>query len=271
MVSYENVDDKLLSRLKNHGFQTVKTKTKYEKTRFQGISTVILFNTGKLLVQGTKESVESTRKILEFLGIPSKEKKFHGLAVGSDETLKGDTFGGIVVAGFLADDTTREQLIDLKVRDSKRLTTAQVCELAKKLIEIYPGHYSVESLFPKEYNKLNTRKNVTEILNDLHLKCYKKLIGRKRIIHIVDKFPGCQVGDIIEAKAESRYYEVAAASCIARYFGLKQIRELEQRAGLIIPLGSTNVYSALIHLKKKSLNPADYVKLEFKNVRELFG
>ena len=143
-----------------------------------------------------------------------------------------------------------------------------IVKLAKTLIEKYPKNYHVENLSPKDYNKLNVKMNVTQIMDLLHKKCYTKLA--RTAVHIVDKYPGCSVGNIMETKAESKYYEVAAASIIARYFGLMQIRTLEMKAGFFIPFGSSNVESALLEIRKKSLDPSKLVKMKFRNVIRFF-
>lgn len=268
MVSIDGVKESQLKKLKKFGYSEEPVKSDREAARYKGDATLVLFNTGKLLIQGSKESVAEAKKIADFIGIGEKPR-FSGLAVGSDETLKGDTFGGIVVCGFKADDKIREELKVMGVRDSKELLKPQIVELAKVLVEKFPKNFHVENIFPKEYNKMNTIMNVTGIMDSLHKKCYSKL--SRTAVHIVDKYPGCSVGNIIEKKAESKYFEVAAASIIARYFGLKQIRELEMRSGFFIPLGSTNVESALLELQKKSLQPSDYVKMKFKNVEKYFS
>ncbi len=272
MASYENIDEKKLKKLKKYGYEEIVPKTKYETARFKGPASIVLYSTGKLLVQGKEENIEEARKLLEYLEIIKKEKKDlkkYGLAVGTDETLKGDTFGGLVVAGFKADKEIRDELKALGVKDSKKITNPKIVELAKTLIEKYPKNYHVESLFPEEYNKLNIKMNVTEIMDKLHKKCYSKL--SKNAIHIVDLYPGCSIGNIREKNAESKYLEVAAASIIARYFGLVQIRQLEQKAGFFIPMGSTHIEAALLELKKKSLNPKYFVKMKFSNVEKLFS
>ncbi len=267
MVSIDNVTEKSLKRLKKYGFKEEKPKSDRELIRYAGATTLTLFKTGKLLIQGSEQDVKETKKIAEFLGI-GESPKFSGVAVGTDETLKGDTFGGIVVCGFKADDSIRDELKEIGVRDSKSLLKPEIVRLAKELIEKFPDNYHVENIFPKQYNKLNIKMSVTEILDQLHKKCYNKLA--RTAVHIVDEYPGCSVGNIVEKKAESKYFEVAAASIIARYFGLKQIRELEMKAGFFIPLGSSNVESGLLELRKKSLDKADYVKIKFKNVIKFF-
>jgi len=124
------------------------------------------------------------------------------------------------------------------------------------------------ALYKKRLKKLNVKMNVTQIMDLLHKKCYTKLA--RTAVHIVDKYPGCSVGNIMETKAESKYYEVAAASIIARYFGLMQIRTLEMKAGFFIPFGSSNVESALLEIRKKSLDPSKLVKMKFRNVIRFF-
>ncbi len=272
MVCFDNIKEENLKKLNKYGFEKIKIKSKNEKARFIGKTTLVLYKTGKLLVQGKKESVEEVEKLIEFLGIAENKKGFSGIAIGSDESLKGDTFGGIVVAGFKANDEIRCVLKDIGVKDSKKLFNPDIAKIAQEIIEKYPNNYHIENIFPKEYNKMNIRSSVTEILNVLHTRCYAKLAkGKdKNIIHIVDLYPNCSVGNIRQTGAESKYLEVAAASVLARYGALAQIRELESKSGFFIPMGSTHVESALLEIKKKSLNPEDFVKLKFSNVVKFF-
>lgn len=271
MAAYDNVSEAEARKFKKYGYSEDKITSKHELMRLSGSAKIILYKTGKLLIQGKKESVDEADKIAKFLGI-GKKSNYSGISIGTDETLKGDTFGGIVVAGFMADDEIRKNLKELGVKDSKTLHNPDIVKLANQLIAAYPDNYHIESMLPKEYNKLNIKHNVTEMLNLMHEKCYKKIAGRKTgIMHIVDMYPNCSVGDIKEPRAESKYPEVAAASIIARFGALMQIRELEQKAGFFIPLGSTHVESALLELKKKSLSPEDYVKLKFRNVEAFFS
>ncbi len=267
MVSFDNVTQNDLKKIKKYGFIEKKGKSAAELMRYEGECTLVLYKNGRLLLQGKKDAVENTKKILGYHSI-SNETRNIGLSVGSDETLKGDTFGGIVVCGFKSDDIIRDDLKSMGVKDSKELTKPQISELAQALIAKYPGNFHVENVFPKEYNNYVTKMNVTKLLDMLHEKCHKKL--SKTAIHIVDLYPGCSVGDIKETKAESKYPEVAAASIIARYYGLMQIRELEKKAGFFIPFGSSNVEPGLLEIKKKSLNPYDFVKMNFRNVQEFF-
>ena len=85
---------------------------------------------------------------------------------------------------------------------------------------------------------------------------------------VVDKYPGCNVGDVQEEKAESKYVEVAAASILAREAALKQLNYLSVQAGFRTPKGSTHVRLALDELKERKLNLKKFVKIGFSNVKE---
>jgi ribonuclease HIII len=187
-----------------------------------------------------------------------------GDIIGSDESLKGDTFGGIVVAAVKADDQTRKKLIQLGVQDSKQLTDHACLKLAKQIEKI--AGFCVQNIFPQEYN--NFKENQTVLLDKLHKKCYTDL---KPGTHIVDKYPGCKVGDIIVIKADAKYVEVAAASIIARATALQQLKELSHRAKFTVPKGSTHVQHALEKIKQFNLPPKQFVKLNFKNVRNFLS
>ncbi|MBR9683122.1 hypothetical protein GOV03_01125 [Candidatus Woesearchaeota archaeon] len=182
-----------------------------------------------------------------------------GVIIGSDESLKGDTFGGIVVAAVKADDNSREKLTQLGVMDSKRLTIKKVLMLEKEIKKLV--EFKVRNVFPEEYN---TRK-ITPWLNKLHQECYTALKPGKQV---VDKYPGCTVGEIVETKAEDKYVEVAAASILARAAALKQMDFLSEQANFTLPRGSTHVQPALVELKKRGLDFNKFVKVDFRNVKE---
>jgi ribonuclease HIII len=184
--------------------------------------------------------------------------------VGTDEAFKGDTFGGLVVAGVRADDEQRQALVALGVQDSKKLKAGQVALLAAGIMKSFPFYYI--ELSAADYNDRIAEYGLTRLLNMLHAKCYSELKA-KGSKHIVDRFPGCSVGDIAIERAESEHPEVAAASIIARQVGLEQMQRLSLAAGFCIPLGSTHVLEALEMLKQRGLSGREFVKLHFKNVK----
>ena len=267
MSVFKNVKKEDLVKLKEFGFYTVPTKTEHELARLQTqTTTIILFKSNKLLIQGKPDIVQREVELLKKLKLgqevkPPKFKEEHGTIIGSDEALKGDTFGGLVVAAVKANDEQRKKLLELGVADSKTLTDEEIATLAKKL-EHY-ATFEIKNIYPNEYNEF--KGSQTELLNKLHHQLYNDLKPGR---HVVDKFPGCKVGDIAETKAESKYVEVAAASILARSHALKQLQDLSTEIGFPIPKGSAHVESALKQLKKHHTHPKNFVKLNFRNVKK---
>ena len=250
------------------GFLPEELKTIYEERRLRkkGVI-VILFTSGKLVLQGKEEEVEQLAAELEKAKIGQREKELHflqekGWVIGSDEALKGDSFGGLIVAAVKADDNLRITLMELGVKDSKKMSDAEVLQMAEKIKQKVPC--VIKSLTPEEYNQF--QGNVTVLLNKLHEESAVELKPGK---HIIDKYPGCNVGDLQTEKAESKYLEVAAASVLARAAGLAQLDYLSKEAGFTIPKGSTHVQFALEEMKKRNLNPRQFVKLHFSNVQKM--
>ncbi|MEK6853587.1 MAG: hypothetical protein AABX64_02795 [Nanoarchaeota archaeon] len=264
MTVFTDVTKESLQKLK--GFSPEKIKTIYEELRLKKDgATLILYTSGKLLLQGRQDAVEKIARELEKKSVgdrtkPESFRKESGWIIGTDESLKGDTFGGLVVAGVKADNQLREKLIEIGVADSKTLADTEILVMAEKIKRTAPCE--VRSVLAEEYNRV---KDVTALLNRLHQECAAYLLPGK---HVVDKYPGCTVGEIQEEKAESKYAEVAAASILARAGALQQLDYLSAMAGFRIPKGSTHVKLALFELKERGLDFTKFVKTDFKNVKE---
>jgi len=267
MVVFKNVKREDL--LKLNGFNEEELKSVYEELRLvKGIGkrnvVLILYSSGKLLLQGDLREKEKLAEQLKKLGIGEEIKlpRFRaekGLVIGSDESLKGDTFGGLVVAGVKADDEARKKLKELGVADSKKLSDKEILVMAEKIKKMVDCE--IRNVFPEEYNK----SKMTVLLNRLHKECYDYLKPGK---HVVDKYPGCRVGDMMVEKAEDKYVEVAAASVLAREAALKQLDSLSMKAGFHLPKGSTHVKLALHELNERGLDFEEFVKVGFNNVKE---
>ncbi len=265
MAVFTDVEKEDVSKLLNKGFAEEGIKSIHEELRLRkGGVALILYNSKKLLLQGKGEEVDKVAELLKKMGLKKEEKtkfrKESGWVIGTDESLKGDTFGGLVVAGVKADSRIREQLQELGVADSKLLSDKEILLMAEKIKHVAPCE--IKSLLPEEYN---CRVPVTALLNRLHQECAVFLLPGK---HVVDKFPGCTVGDVQEEKAESKYLEVAAASVLARSAALQQMDYLSLQAGFNLPKGSTHVKLALQQLKEKGLDFRKFVKVDFSNVKE---
>lgn len=259
-------------------------KNSYERIRYTYLnSSIILYTSGKLVIQAKKSQEEiflvlckqhkltlqpnSTKK--------SQEEDFDTSVflanvtciIGSDETLKGDTFGGLVVVGALFFKNEESLLQQAGVKDSKLLTDLDCTRIAQQLLKQFPQRFSVQNIFPKEYNSFQQQESLTGLLNRLHMQVGVELKKQEpEAFHVVDKYPGCLAGDMSVTKAETHYLQVAAASIVARHFALEQLGELSQRAGFILPKGSTHVKEALQKLIKNNLKKEEFVKVHFKNV-----
>lgn len=264
MAVFTNVKKEDLEKIKSFSKDT--PKTVHEELRLKkGNVALVLYYSGKLLLQGKKEEVAKIAKELEKLDFQlEKAEAFRnesGWIIGSDEALKGDTFGGITVAAVKADDKLRKKLQELGVQDSKKLSDHEILRIADEIRKIVPCE--IKSIFPEEYNQ--HKGKVTLLLNRLHQEAGQYLKPGK---HIVDKYPGCNAGDIQTEHAESKYVEVAAASILARDAALKQLNSLSILAGFHLPKGSTHVKLALMELKHRKLDFTKFVKIDFYNVKE---
>ena len=266
MVIFLNVPPEAITKLVKFGFKKESVKTIHEAARLkQGSVTAVLYNSGKLLLQGNASEVDAfTVKIRKIkIGeevLSEKWNKETGWIIGSDESLKGDTFGGVVVAAVKADAKGREELVKLGVKDSKLLADKEILPLADKIRPVVSCE--VRSILQEEYN---VSGGITGILNYLHSECAKYLAPGQ---HVVDKYPGCTVGDVREEKAESKYLEVAAASILARAAALKQLSYLSTQAGFALPKGSAHVIYGLNELQERGSPFHKFVKMDFKNVKE---
>lgn len=271
MAVFLNVTKEDLGFLLTMGFGTVTPKSEYEAARYSGPCSVILYSSGKLVVQGKDPIIAAIAKQLEDKGAELVRtiefEDEYGWVIGSDESLKGDTFGGLTVAGVAANEELRNTLRLIGVQDSKIIADADIPSLAQQIRDKLP--HSAQSILPFEYNGFTQ----TALMNGLHAEVKNDLAQHitEKFIHVVDKYPGCTEGDVAVTKAESRYLEVAAASILARDAALSQLRVLGMEAGLVLPKGSTHVKEALLALKEKGLDPRKFVKMHFRNVQAVFS
>lgn len=269
MAVFTDVYEEDIEKLLASGYTAHPIKTIYEVCRFKKDSVnLVFYKSGKLLIQGKDDVTDKIVKEIKKLKIgryqePIKFLKEEGWIIGSDESLKGDTFGGITVAAVKADDHIRKKLLEIGVADSKKLADSEIKVLAEKIKNIAPC--KIISMLPEEYN---IHDGITDLLNALHKECAKELYPG---VHIVDRYPGCLVGNIQTEKAESKYLEVAAASILARDAGLKQFVYLEEKLGFRPPMGSTHVTEGMLKLKEKNLPPEKFLKMHFANVAKIFG
>lgn len=275
VVSRKLKDEKAIDVLPEYGFVDQALKSMYEVRRLAGNGTVVLYSSGKLVIQGKDNIVTEVEKIIFGKAGAKDEKRFDDSEIvrtGGDECLKGDTFGGLVVCCIKADRKLRRQLFSLGVTDSKKIADSKIMKMGAQILRVLGNeNVSVVELYPAEYNqRYNKYGSVTRILNSMYMKAMSEIGGADECV--VDQYPGCRVkGCKSVEKGESKYIEIAAASVIARYRGLLQIDSCSKRAGFDLPKGSTHVKWALIRLKRENKKFDEFVKIHFRNVAKFLG
>jgi ribonuclease HIII len=185
------------------------------------------------------------------------------LYAGSDESGKGDYFGPLVVATFGCSAGDYQTLIDLGVRDSKKLTDKRIISIAESIMTQFRGQYQYLVLMPELYNESyayfsRKKPGLNEMLAWMHSQTicdlYKK-VPFKEVI--VDKFakdelivnfiksnelfsdknacPPFTIRNFTNAETE---IPVAVASIIARYLFIKKLDELSSDFGFQLLKGA---------------------------------
>lgn len=288
---YTGVNIRDLSWLLDSGLQTKHTTNSHELVRIGNDDVLfILYTSGKLVVQSLQAQEKEWKKRLAQRGFHLQDKQQETKTnpqetkqdiemikqaqelIGSDETLKGDTFGGLIVCGAYFKREEHEELKTLGVKDSKQILEEGNMRIAQDLLQRYPDRFSLQALTPAAYNRKLQEANLTATLNELHIAVGQELKERfgKHVFHVVDEYPGCAAGDVCVVRAESLFLVVAAASIVARYVALRQFVQLSSQAGFVLPRGSSEVQNALEKLKRSGKDARNFCKLHFSNVKKIF-
>jgi ribonuclease HIII len=270
-----------LAALQDAGFLP-ETPGDHEKWRLrlaQGRSrvTVVLYNSGKCVLQGTAPAWEFALKIIqqvtEGIGgvvakpesrraaseVDSKTRNESEPHIGTDEAGKGDYFGPLVSAAVYVDHESAARLRQIGVRDSKTLSDARVRQLAKEVRQVAEGKYTVTPINPRKYNELLVQfrregKNLNSLLAWGHARSIDGLLSSSGSKGIHPKFV------IVDQFADERYIEertrragipihqrhkaeadiaVAAASILARDAFLQWLERWSQRTQIPLPKGAS--------------------------------
>ncbi|ADU96912.1 ribonuclease HIII [Thermovibrio ammonificans] len=174
--------------------------------------------------------------------------------IGCDEAGKGEFVGPLVVACIVADEKCLKRLIELGVKDSKKLSNEKVEELASEITETCHG--KVKLLIPEKYNRAYSKfKNINRLLEAVYREIVSDLCEKfSPKVVVVDKFSNRAeevLKDVVKGarlevrpKAEDDL-AVAAASIVAKAVRLKTMKELEKRFKVKLPEGNTGLAELL--------------------------
>jgi ribonuclease HII len=155
---------------------------------------------------------------------------------GIDEAGKGCVIGPLVVAGVACSD--EEELREIGVKDSKKLSQTKREELAEKIEEICD--ISVLKIPARKLDELMVRKTINEILMECYAELIKKLKPTTAFVDSPDVIPDrlskelkemTGVWVVAEHKADEKYPLVAAASIIAKVEREREIEKLREKFG----------------------------------------
>ena len=269
-----------------------------------GDSVVTLYESGKAVFQGTDadlssmfwietEKIHSGKAITTNSSDAEKKKKDEAKilplridSIGSDEVGTGDYFGPIVVTASYVSRENVDFLLDLKVKDSKKLTDAQIKQIVPEIIKKIPYHTLI--LKNKDYNSYRKQNiNMNQMKAILHNKVlYEvKKMGYSYQYIVVDQFEvpasyyrhirntNQQVKDIFFlTKAEDQCLSVACSSLISRYIFLREMDKLSKEVGVLLPKGAgemVNTVGAELVKKYGEERLESIAKLNFKNTEKI--
>lgn len=269
---------------------TVVTLYQSNKVVFQGISADIdanMWNEMEMHLNGGKSAIEKKEKKKEEKEKIEKKISLRINSVGSDEVGTGDFFGPIVVTATYVSKENIDFLLELKVKDSKKLTDLQIMKIVPELIKKIP--YKTFILNNKDYNRYYSKDmNMNKIKAVLHNKVLYELISSASYPYdhiVVDQFvyPKKYYEHIKEAKykvnnitfltkAEDQVLSVACASIISRYIFLSEMNKLSKEVGITLPKGSSNLVDETakkICEKFGKEKLTEIAKMNFKNSEKL--
>ena len=186
--------EKLKIDLIDQGFELSTPPYTLFSAKKKGVSCT-LYTSGKLMVQGKDKkdfiAFYLEPEILKDLSFSYPETMVDGTArIGIDEAGKGDFFGPLCVAGLFADTDQIKKLLELGVRDSKRLSDQTIIPLASQIRSFFP--HSIIRLFPQKYNELYEKfKNLNSLLGWAHATAIEELVKNTNCqTVIIDQFAG---------------------------------------------------------------------------------
>ena len=270
-----------------------------------GDTVVTMYESGKVVFQGHDADLASdfwieTEKInsgkASVTDSRNKEKKEVATkvipirinSIGSDEVGTGDYFGPIVVTASYVSKDNIDFLLDLKVKDSKKMTDEQILKVVPEIIKKIPYHTFI--LHNEEYNDYKMKNmNMNQMKAVLHNKVLyeMKAKGYAYDYIVVDQFepPKSYFSHIYKAtkkvtdiffltKAEDQCLSVACSSLISRYIFLKEMDKLSHELGMTLPKGANPTVdeAGVMIVKKYGKDKLKTIaKLNFKNTEKILS
>ena len=251
--------DRLKSDLIEQGFRLSHPEHTLFLAQKEGIICT-LYASGKLTVQG-----KNKEEFITFYLEPEILKKLDysyphlhinfARHIGVDEAGKGDYFGPLCIAAVEAEGETIQKLLDLGVKDSKRMSENSIIKIAEELRAHFA--HSVVAIFPSKYNTLYTKfRNLNRLLAWAHATAIQNLAQKTGCTEaLIDQFTDKNlVGEALASKQLQVHLTqrpraeddpvVAAASILARYSFVKGLEKLGEEISFTLPKGASSAVIA---------------------------
>jgi ribonuclease HII len=166
-------------------------------------------------------------------------------SAGLDEAGRGCVIGPLVIAGVLFDEADIPQLIEMGVRDSKKLTRKKRTSLVDKIQDLSIDYQYFE-INPRVIDRVVFRSKPLRRLNYLETMVMACLIRKlkpdkayidpcdvdaSRVVRQIKGVLSFQVDITCEPKADDRYPVTGAASILAKVRRDSRIEELKEQFG----------------------------------------
>ena len=270
-----------------------------------GDTVVTMYQSGKVVFQGRDadlaadfwietEKINYGKAIVSSSDDKKKEKKeverkipLRITSIGSDEVGTGDYFGPIVVTASYVEKENIDFLLELGVKDSKKMSDAEIKKVVPQIIKKIPYHTFV--LSNRQYNELyNNDMNMNKMKAILHNKVLSTFADKTKYPYdhiVVDQFenPKSYYNHLSEAKfkvynitfltkAEDQCLSVACSSLISRYIFLQEMDKISHSVSMDIPKGASDLVDAVgkeIVAKFGKDKLMDIAKMNFKNTEKI--
>lgn len=269
-----------------------------------GDTVVTMYQSGKVVFQGKDADLAAdfwieTEKINYGSAVVTssdnkKEKKeierkipLRINSIGSDEVGTGDYFGPIVVTASYVTKDDVDFLLELGVKDSKKMSDTEIKRVVPQIIKRIPYHTFI--LANKQYNELyNSDMNMNKMKAILHNKVLSAFADKGKYQYdyiVVDQFenPRSYYNHLTDAKykvynitfltkAEDQCLSVACASLISRYIFLQEMDKMSKSLGIDIPKGASDLVDNVgreIVKKFGSDKLKEIAKMNFKNTEKI--
>ena len=269
-----------------------------------GDTVVTLYNSGKAVFQGrdadlaadfwieTEKINSGTAKVTSSDNKKEKKEVERKLpirisSIGSDEVGTGDFFGPIVVSATYVDKANVDFLLDLGVKDSKKMSDSEIIKIVPEIIKKIP--YNTFVLTNKQYNEMySSDMNMNKMKAILHNKVLAGFANKEKYPYeyaVVDQFenPRSYYFHLKDAsfkvynitfltKAEDQCLSVACASLISRYIFLREMDKISKDLGMVLPKGAGDIVNTvgMDIVKKYGKNKLpEIAKMNFKNVEKI--